>query len=295
MKRLLRHACGWLALAAACAHAQQALDVPFVGTPPAVMDAMLALAKVGKDDFVIDLGCGDGRLVIAAAKRFGARGYGVDLDGTLVGEAQREAERQGVKNLTEFEVRNLYVTDISRATVLTLYLFPRVNLDLRPRLFRELKPGTRIVSHEFDFGDWQADAQTVVDVPDKPYGPPRSAVYLWIVPADASGRWVWHAAAPATGTYEVTLEQTFQKVKPAAGQGAHRIESLRLEGDRLTFVLHAGGQRQEYKGRVNGDVISGTVSTGDATASWTATRVARGTMNIEAARTAPPSYAKESR
>jgi len=295
----VRRALRWLAMccgfAGLAANAQQALDVPFVGTPPAVMEAMLAMAKVGPDDFVVDLGCGDGRLVIAAAKKFGARGYGVDLDGALINEAQHAAEREGVKDRTRFEVRNLYVTDFSKATVLTLYLFPRVNLDLRPRFFSELKPGTRVVSHEFDFGDWRPDAQTTVEVPDKPYGPPRSTVYLWIIPADASGRWAWRVPQPGGGTYEVALEQTFQQVKPAGGQGAYRIERATLTGDTLAFVLRSGSESQEYKGRINGDTISGTVTAGNATAPWTATRVARGKMNIEAGRELPQSYAKESR
>jgi SAM-dependent methyltransferase len=275
--------------AAAGAHAQQSLDVPFVGTPPAVMDVMLSMAKVGPDDFVVDLGCGDGRLVIAAAKKLGARGYGVDLDGALINEAQRAAEREGVQDRTRFEARNLYVTDFSKATVLTLYLFPRVNLDLRPRFFRELKPGTRVVSHEFDFGNWRPDAQTTVEVPDKPYGPPRSIVYLWIIPADASGRWAWRVPELGAATYEITLDQTFQRVsaRTTAGQAAYRVEDARLSGDVLSFTLSSAGRRQQYSGRINGDTISGTVTAGNATAPWTANRVARGKMNIEAQRALP--------
>jgi SAM-dependent methyltransferase len=287
----------WWCIAAAGVHAQQTLDVPFVGTPPAVIDVMLSMAKIGRDDFVVDLGCGDGRLVIAAAKSLGARGYGVDLDAALINEAQREAERQGVQDRARFEVRNLYVTDISRASVLTLYLFPRVNLDLRPRLFRELKPGTRVVSHEFDFGNWRPDAQATVEVPEKPYGPPRSSVYLWIIPADASGRWSWRSPHAGGATYEVTLEQRFQEVRAVspASPAAHRIEDARLSGATLSFVLVSGAEREQYRGRIDGDTISGTVTAGDATTPWAATRVARGKMDIEAALTRPRQYSKESR
>jgi ribosomal protein L11 methylase PrmA len=124
-------------------------DVPpiaYVPTPANVVDTMLNLAKVGANDFLIDLGSGDGRIVIAAAKRFGTRGFGVDIDGVLVGEAQREAQKQGVSDKVAFYARNLFVTDIGQATVITMYLFPQVNMRLRPRLFAELKPGTRIVS-----------------------------------------------------------------------------------------------------------------------------------------------------
>src|SRR5687767_13221404 len=161
------------------------LDVPFVPTNQPAVEAMLLIAHVGPDDFVIDLGSGDGRIVITAAKKYGARGFGVDLDGGLVSQARREAERQGVKERAEFFTRNLFVTDIDRATVLTSYLFPRVNMELRPRIFSELRPGTRVVSHEFDYGNWKPDAHVRVPVPNKPYGPPSSDVYLWIVPANA--------------------------------------------------------------------------------------------------------------
>ena len=167
---------------------------PYVPTPSNVVDAMLDIAKVGPGDFVIDLGSGDGRIVITAAKKYGARGFGVDLDGSLVSGARREAERQGVKDKVEFHARNLFITEIGQATVLTMYLFPRVNMQLRPRIFAELKPGTRVVSHEFDFGNWKPDAQKTIAVPNKSYGPPSSVVYLWIVPANAAGRWQWKLA-----------------------------------------------------------------------------------------------------
>jgi SAM-dependent methyltransferase len=231
---------------------------------------MLDLAKVGPRDVVVDLGCGDGRLLIAAAKTRGASGYGVDLDGDLVRAARLEAVRQGVQDKVRFETQNLYVTDISRASVVTLYLFPRVNMELRPRLLAELKPGTRVVSHEFDFGDWKPDAQVTVPVPDKPYGPPRSVVFLWIVPADVSGRWSWNEAGDAM---EVDLQQQFQAVTATSRAGA---AEAKLSGDALTLVVVAGGERRVYSGRVEKDRISGTVTAGGASAPWTAMRVARG-------------------
>lgn len=285
-----------LAFAAHGARAQQTLDVPFVGTPPVVVDAMLALGQVGADDYVIDLGCGDGRLVIAAARQRGARGYGVDLDSALIHAARQAAERAGVQGRVAFDVKNLYVTDIAGASVLTLYLFPRVNLDLRPRLFRELKPGTRVVSHEFDFGNWRPDAQVTVDVPDKPYGPPRSTVYLWIVPADASGRWVWRLPGHGDETYEATFAQTFQDVHAAPDPGKRRIIDATLRGDELAFVLDTGQAQQRYRGRIYGDRISGTVVTREGEYSWTAGRVAHGKMDIEAEQARRPGLiARESR
>jgi SAM-dependent methyltransferase len=287
MSAIVRIALLCLALAAHGAQAQQTLDVPFVGTPPVVVDAMLALGQVGADDYVIDLGCGDGRLVIAAARQRGARGYGVDLDSALIHAARQAAERAGMQGRVAFDVKNLYVTDIARASVLTLYLFPRVNLDLRPRLFRELKPGTRVVSHEFDFGNWRPDAQVTVDVPDKPYGPPRSTVYLWIVPADASGRWVWRLPGRGEASYEATCDQTFQELRATQGAGGHRIVGARLRGDEITFTLESGGAVERYRGRIDGDRISGTVATREGEYSWAASRVARGRMNIEAEQARP--------
>lgn len=270
----------------------QAADVPYVPTPMNVVDAMLTLAKVGPADFVIDLGSGDGRIVIAAAKNFGARGFGVDLDGALVSQARREAERQGVKDRVEFHTRNLFITDIANATVLTSYLFPQVNIELRPRIFGELRPGTRVVSHEFDFGNWRPDAQVRVAVPNKPYGPPVSDVFLWIVPANAAGRWTWRGAhAGGDVDFELVVEQTFQLLKATARAGATplRVEKAALRGEEivLTLVAVANGRevRHELEGRIRGDTMQGTARSGSAPAGlpWRAQRVARGRINIEAA------------
>lgn len=150
------------------------LDVPYVPTPIAVVDAMLDLAKVTKSDTVYDLGCGDGRIVVRAATRFGCRGVGVDLNPERVKEARQNAARAVVTELTRFEVGDVFDFDFSPASVVTMYLLPSVNLKLRPRLQKELKPGTRIVSHDFHMGDWPA--QTTREVG-------RSSIYLWTIPA----------------------------------------------------------------------------------------------------------------
>jgi hypothetical protein len=261
-----------------------------------VVEAMLDLAKVGADDFVVDLGSGDGRIVIAAAKKYGARGMGVELDGALVSEARREAERQGVRNRVEFRAENLFVTDIDRATVLTTYLYPRINVALRPRIFAQLKPGTRIVSHEFDFGNWKPDGQVTVAVPNKPYGPPRSEVFLWIVPAHAAGRWQWRSPFGSTPVdCEVSLEQTFQELRGTASVDGRpaRIEEQRLRGSeiRFTLVAQVNGQpvRQEFVGRILGDSIRGKarVPHAESALEWQAKRVARAEINIDAAAGAP--------
>jgi SAM-dependent methyltransferase len=263
-------------------------DVPYVPTAPNVVEAMLAIAKVGPRDYVVDLGSGDGRIVIAAAKRHGARGFGVDVDERLVARAREAAEREGVADRVSFFARNLFLTDISRATVLTLYLFPSINLQLRPRLFTELKPGTRVVSHDFDMAQWQPEAELVVPVPDKPYGAPESQIYLWIIPANAAGAWrgsVITDRGPVD--FQAELSQTFQMLSGTAHVGAAggRLRGGALRGDALRFALRAevDGRdvRHEFEGRVSGDTIVGTMKVGDGVAQdWRASRIRRAAINI---------------
>ncbi len=149
------------------------LDVPYVPTPQSVVDKMLDIAKVTGEDYLIDLGSGDGRIPIAAAKRFGAKGMGVEIDPVRVQEAKFNAVNARVEDKVEFRKQDLFETDLSKATVLTMYLLPRINLQLRPRILNELKPGTRVVSHSFDMGDWKPDQKVKVD---------GRTIYLWIVP-----------------------------------------------------------------------------------------------------------------
>jgi SAM-dependent methyltransferase len=271
-----------LALAApGMAATSEQSDVPYVPTPAVVVEAMLKLAEVGPQDYLIDLGSGDGRLVITAARRHGTRGFGVEIEPALVRAARVEAQRQGVAGRVEFVEENLFVTDIARATVMALYLYPRVLMQLRPRLLGDLRPGTRIVSHDFDLGDWRPDAHLTVPVPDKPYGPPRSEVYLWVVPANAAGDWRWRRAG-AEGEITLTLTQTFQVLEGGTlvqGQPA-RVEEGRMQGDRISFILVSGTAgrvfRQAFSGRIGGDTIEGTVRQDGGEAGWQATRVRRG-------------------
>jgi SAM-dependent methyltransferase len=175
-------------LAAACAFAQQTevkKDVPYVPTPQNVVDEMLKLAGVTKGDVVYDLGCGDGRLVITAVKNFGAkRGVGVDIDPQRISESNENAKAAGVTDRVKFVVQDLFKTDFREATVVTLYLLPDVNLKLRPKLMSDLKPGTRVVSHAFDMGDWAPEKTVMVE-------PGGQRLYLWTIPAKGA------AAAPA--------------------------------------------------------------------------------------------------
>ncbi len=271
---------------------QPALDVPYVPTAPSVVEAMLDIAKVGSQDYVVDLGSGDGRIVIAAAKQRGARGFGVDLDEFLVARARDAADRAGVAERVKFFAGNLFLTDISRATVLTMYLFPSINLQLRPRLFAELKPGTRIVSHDFDMAQWQPDAERVIPVPDKPYGAPESRVFLWVIPANAAGAWRGSISTDSGPVdFEAEIEQTFQTLSGTARVGAAggRLGGGTLRGDALRFAITAGvdgrRMRHEFEGRVSGDTVSGKVKTGGGEArDWRASRIRRAAINI----TPPP-------
>jgi 2-polyprenyl-3-methyl-5-hydroxy-6-metoxy-1,4-benzoquinol methylase len=152
----------------------EGLDVPYVPTPQTVVDKMLEMANVSGDDYVIDLGSGDGRIPITAAKRYGAEAMGVDLDPARIKEAKANAKGAGVDDKVEFRQQDLFETDISKATVLTMYLLPKVNMQLRPRILSELKPGTRVVSHAFDMGDWKAERTEKVD---------GRTIYFWTVPS----------------------------------------------------------------------------------------------------------------
>jgi len=149
------------------------LDVPYVPTNPEVVDAMLSLANVGKNDLLYDLGCGDGRIVVTAAKKYGATGVGVDLDPQRIKEANENAQKEGVTDKVKFINSDLFKVDFSKASVVTLYLLPNVNLKLRPKLLASLKPGSRVVSHAFTMGDWEPDKQMNVG---------GTTIYLWTIP-----------------------------------------------------------------------------------------------------------------
>ena len=269
--------------------ATRAADAPYVQTPWNVVDAMFKMGGVGPNDFLIDLGSGDGRIVIAAAAKLGARGFGVELDPNLVNTAQREAERQGVKDRVTFQAEDLFFVDLSKATVITVYMGEGVNLRLRPALFK-LKPGTRVLSHDFDMAQWQPDDKITVPVPNKPYGAPKSDVFMWVIPADASGRWRWQSTAGGSNQqYEAAFEQTFQILAGAvqAGGGNAVAQSAQVRGDSVSFsaaLQHEGrAVRHDFSGRLQGEVIEGRVTVDGVASPWRATRFARGKMIIESA------------
>jgi hypothetical protein len=225
--------------------------------------------------------------VIAAAKKHGARGLGVDLDDNLVRTARQNAEREGVKDRAEFYTRNLFDTDLSRATVISMYLFNSVNLRLRPSLFK-LKPGTRLVSHDFDMAKWMPDEKLTIDVPGKSYGPPSSEIFMWVVPADASGQWRWQLPVGGVNLdYDAAFEQTFQMMSgsvQAGGRGTP-LHDARVRGETVSFtvLIERDGRavRQTFSGRIAGDTIEGRVTMDGVQTPWRATRGSRGRMIID--------------
>jgi SAM-dependent methyltransferase len=216
-----------LCLAAGLVRAQD--EVPFITTPDQVTLAMLELARVGPTDHVIDLGSGDGRIVITAAKRFGASGLGVEIVPELVRKSRELARAAGVQERARFREQDLFATDLGRASVVTMYLLPTVNLQLRPRLLA-LAPGTRIVSHDWDLGDWLPERTLTVDVPDKAVGREKvSRIHLWTVPAQVGGTW----CAPGHRLEIVQRFQTFSATLAAQGSPVPLVFDGRIEGTTL--------------------------------------------------------------
>jgi hypothetical protein len=234
------------------------------------VEEMLRLAEVQPSDLVVDLGSGDGRIPITAAVAFGARGYGVDIDPKLVAEANENARNAGVADRVRFEQKDVFETDISEASVVTLYLLTGLVNRLEPKLLKELKPGTRIVAHDFGFSDWTPDRSVNIS---KNY-------LLYIVPAAVGGAWRLHAeTAEGEAVYEVDISQDHQKIRGGAREGSAGFLPLfeaRLTGDRIGFVIVDAGHAHHFQGRVRGSFMEGSVSYGiglDAvTRSWRAER-----------------------
>ena len=260
--------------------------VPYVPTPQEVVERMLEIARVGPNDYLIDLGSGDGRIVVTAAKKHGARGFGVDLNPERIEESNENARRAGVTDRVAFVQQDLFAPDLSAATVITMYLLPRVNIELRPRLL-ELKPGTRLVSHDFDMGDWRADVHFTMDAKDKYGGADgTSEVYFWVVPARVAGVWQWQTAVGGKPLpYEIRLEQKYQTVTGSARVGGRTasLREVRLRGAEFSFnfTIEVNGApvKHEFAGRVEGDGINGSAALSgpriQSQAEWNARRPAR--------------------
>lgn len=235
-------------------------DVIFVPTPNRVVEEMLRVANIHADDMIYDLGCGDGRIVILAAQKVGSRGVGIDIDPQRIEESERNARIVGVEHLVHFLEQDLFQTDFSDATVVTLYLLPMLNLQLRPKLLTELRPGTRIVSHDFGMNEWLPDQKTVVVIGERHHW-----VYQWIVPANIIGR--WELSMPELSDrapFTLHLEQVYQYVVGAAilDDARRHLKNAKLSGSHLRFELELerGGETLPmiFEGEVLGDVIDGT-------------------------------------
>ena len=262
--------------------AQDFGDTPYVQTPQAVVDAMLNTAKVTAKDYVIDLGSGDGRMIISAAQQKGARGFGVDLDKRLVRLANANAQKAGVADRAKFHARDLFETDLSRASVITIYLLPEVNLMARSKLLA-LAPGTRIVSHDYGIGDWLPDVQFEMDAPGKTVGrDQRSKVLYWVVPDQVAGRWLWQIETGGKSrTVELSLRQNYQKLEATATLDGRAVpvEKATLTGRlvELVLVLPEGG-RMTFSGQRVTQMLEGEMRSVDGnnagrTALWRATRI----------------------
>jgi SAM-dependent methyltransferase len=241
---------------------QDGKDVIWVPTPEELITSMLDMAKVSSSDYVIDLGSGDGRIVIAAAKR-GAHALGIEYNPDMVELSKRNAQKEGVTDKATFIRGDIFESDFSKATVITMYLLPDLNLKLRPKIL-EMKPGTRVVSHAFSMGDWEADQTANVE---------ERTAYFWIVPAKVAGAWAWQNGS---GTAELTLSQSYQKIEGSLKSDGKElpIQNAKLEGDRISFEVPEGNPTlREYSGRVSGNTIEGSTKVpGAPEARWTAAR-----------------------
>ena len=246
-------ALGAAALFALVARAQDPeVRAPFVTTPEDVVERMLAMARTGPADFVIDLGSGDGRIVIAAARLHGAKGLGVEIDGKLVEASRANAKSAGVSGLAQFEERDVLLTDLSRATVVTIYLLPSLIDRLQPKFLDELRPGTRIVSHAFAMKGWKPDRMESVRLksPHLRQGD-ESTIFLWIVPAQARGYW-------RGGEWSLRVHQNFQEIEVEATAAGRSIPvtAAKLEGNAISF----SGPDYSFRGQVGAKSIGGEMT-----------------------------------
>lgn len=258
-----------LPAAAAEVTGESYIPTPYVPSTAIAVDEMLRVADVRPEDLVVDLGSGDGRIVIAAARDYGARGLGIEIDPALVRESAENARRAGVADRVVFREGDVLKADFGAATVVTMYLLPQLVEQVKPRLLA-LKPGTRIVAHDFGFKDWAPDRTVNIS---KNY-------YLYVVPARAAGKWRLEAQLPGGARdYDFELEQTYQRIRGGARVAGGYLPAFeaRLTGDRIGFVLVENDTSHYFEGRINGAEITGTVHSGAGreriTNRWRATRV----------------------
>ena len=248
-------------------------DVIFVPTPQEVVEDMLRLANVRKGDVLYDLGSGDGRIAITAAKKYGIKATGIDIDPQRIEEATENAKKAGVSDRVQFRQEDLFQANFRDATVVTLYLLPDLNVKLRPKLWNELKPGTRIVSHDYPLTGWIPEKYVQMDLEDKVAisGVTTTLIYMYVVPAKVAGSWR-AKMPPALSSQPATLElrQQLTRITGSVKLNGREVplQDAKLRGDRLSFKL--AGRKGEFSGQVKGRSIEGTVKTGGAEAPWSA-------------------------
>lgn len=249
---------------------------PYVASPDSAVSAMLREADVGPDDYVIDLGSGDGRIVRTAAAVFGARGMGVEIQDRLVALSNELAKKEGTADRVQFFKQDLFKTDLSQATVVTMYLLPHTVNQLQDKLLRELRPGARVVSHDYGLAGWRPRKTLVMDLEEKVAisGVTRTTIYVYVIPAKVAGK--WSATVPATLSKSAMRLELTQQISSVAGEAlldgrTVPLEDARLVGDKLSFSL--AGRPAVFSGKVGGPTIEGTVETGGMRAPWTAKRV----------------------
>ncbi|MGD2295361.1 MAG: methyltransferase domain-containing protein [Candidatus Aminicenantes bacterium] len=292
----------FLLLLSTAAVFQKKPDVPYVPTPENVVTEMLKMADVGKDDVLYDLGCGDGRIVIIATKELGCRGVGIDIDPQRIKESRENAVMAGVEDRVEFLLMDLFEADIREATVVTLYLLSRINLKLRPKLLRELEPGTRVVSHSFDMDQWSPDESLVIDDKKQVSEPyvydtffiddywDKHEIFLWVIPANVTGTWRWTMSGKRR--YILKIDQTFQDIQARAFEGSSSIDvnvkDGKIKGNRLEFTLEKKQKgkkiRMFFEGIARGHTINGQVTISgrpDAKEKWMARRILSTYKSIE--------------
>ena len=251
-------------------------ETPYVPSPRIVVDTMLRMARVQSKDFLIDLGSGDGRIIITAAKEYRARGFGVDYDPRLVKLATDNAAREGVSGSTAFYQQDIFKTDLGQASVVTIYLLPEYNAVLKPRLLA-LRPGTRIVSHDYGIGDWEPDAKETIPVPEKPVGAVKeSTIYAWVVPAQVEGRWR-SLVQTSRGSTEVEFDlaqrnQRFDGTLSLRGK-VLPIGRPFLKSNYLSFRVESGGETLLFQGHVTNGRIAGKQIRGDSSTRWRALKI----------------------
>jgi SAM-dependent methyltransferase len=248
---------------------------PYVPTPWVIVEEMLKLADIRAEDVVYDLGSGDGRLVITAAKRFGARGVGVELQTELVETARIGAKHEGVADRVKFVRGDLFETDIKEASVVMLYLLPRFVTRLVPRFRAELRPGTRIVSHDYPLVPWPPDKELAMDIPEKEMisGTSWTRLYYYVVPARVLGEWeltLPRALAAAPLVLQITQEPHAVGGLVREGNAELYLRDLTVRGEQLRFGLHYKGRLMAFEGTVAGEVMTGELRARDPRAPWTA-------------------------